>query len=719
MELPTRNEVHDMKKCRKHLLCLLLVVAVLCTMLPASMASAHPAAPDYALADEIFEGLYNTLSQRKALLSDSFRADLAARYLDTAEGVLQGSVYRTGDALFWQTQDGVTCHYSPHLYELMTGSAERPASAVADDLPEADDWSMLTMSARKSTSNEARDVYLIAPYYGLDDNFLGEGGTYDRWAGTIARFTGGKAYCLTQDSVTVDSLARALENSALVLIDSHGNTDTGVDRGHTSYICIQSGAGLTSADYAYDSAIGASHACYGGTANGGRISYFEIDGTVIARHMTKSAPNNMVWNGACYGMANSGFCGPLRSKGVSVVYGYSQAVSFGGDLCWMDTAMDALINGKTVAQAVDAARSTWGNWDYSHAICQANHWPLSWVNSTAQDAAFCGDAFPVVSSDRDLFPLNPSTVQTVRCDWKLPQVPLAVHFHVPDGVKCPDVSCFIFCRGSLPEPQGIPRCPDHSYNFIGWCLRPVADTTSRPSEIFYAGDRYSFGYDAPGDPLSFGQSDADIYALYSYLDGGAIRYTTQIPDGPFDPFDPSCLFSDMPYGTWYYNNVRYAVAAGLVNGYTDGTFRPMNTIRRSEVVSVLYRAIGSPPVSVSSDFTDVSPTSWYAPAISWAVQNGIVQGYSDNTFRPDLSVTRAQLAVFFYRYAGAASAGTAAIDSFPDRAQVPDWAARELAWAVEQGLINGSRIGTQDYLQPLNEANRAQFVAVLQRYLES
>ena len=710
-----------MKKYWKHLLCILLVGAMLCATLPVSMAADKPEAPDYALADEIFEGLYDMLGQRKSLMSDTMRAELVERYLGFADGVLHSSIHRTGNALFWQTEDGVTCHYSPHLYELMTGTEDRPTGAdlsvlSADDLPEID---KLPLPASKSTSEQARDVYLIAPYYGIDAEFQGEGGTYDRWAGIVARFTGGKAYRMTQNSVTVESLARTLENSALVFIDSHGDTDTGDEDCHTSYICIQSGAGLTSADYAFDSGIGASHACYGGTANGGRMSYYEVDGTVIARRMTKNAPNNMIWNGACFGMSSSGFCSPLRNKGVGVVYGYSNAVSFGGDLCWMDTAMDALTDGKTVAQAIDAMRSTWGSWDYSRAICQANHWSLNWVNSSAQEAVFHDDAFPVVASANDAFPADPNSVQTVRCDWKLPQIPLTARFHVPDGVKCPDVNCYVFYRGSLPEPQGTPRCTDRPYNFIGWCLRPVNDTTSRPSQIFYSGDRYSFGYDAPDDPLSFGQTDADIYALYSYSGGGKIHYTTQAPDGPDDPFDPSRLFDDMPYGTWYYNNVRYAVAEGLVNGYTDGTFRPMATLKRSEVVSVLYRAAGSPSVSINTSFVDVPPTAWDAPAISWAVQNGIAQGCTDTTFCPDLSVTRIQLAVFFYRFAGATSTSTAVLNSFPDRAQVPSWAAKELAWAVEHGLINGSRVGGQDYLQPLNEATRAQFVAILQRYLEN
>ena len=682
-----------MKNVWKFTLCLLLTVALVLSTVPVSAQ----AAPDYTLADEIFTGLYAALHSQKG----GSATRMAQRYVENATGVAPGSVIRRGDALYWQTDDGITCHFSPQLHAKTTNSV-----TVAPQEP---------LPATKSTTATGRDVYLFAPYYGLDADFEGEGGVYDTWAGTLAHVTGGKLHRCLRENATVDRLARAMEDSAVILIDSHGDTDTGDSAGVTSYICLQNGAGLTLADYAYDATLGIPHACYGGRTQDG-LSYYEVDGTTIAQHMRKEASANFIWNGICYGMATEGICTPLRQAGVGAVYGYSQAVSFDADRCWMGTVMDALTGGKSMANAMAAAKKTWGAWDYSRQICEANGWPSGWINDSAAQAASFGDAFPVLVSAQDAYPTNPDAVQAVSCDWLLPRMALTLTLSVPDGVKCPDIAGYVFDRGQLPTPAGRPRDASHDYRFVGWCRQSIPPRTSIPLEVFSPGARFSFGYDAPDDPLSFGDSSAHLYALYSYAEDGKIWYTTQVPDGPYDPYDPAAHFADMPSGTWSYDNVRYALAEALVNGYTDGTFRPEATIRRSEVVSILYRAAGSPEIADAAAFPDVAPGAWYARAVAWASAQGIVQGYTDGTFRPDLPVTRAQLAVLFCRWAGETAAQTEALTAFPDGEAVPDWAKKEMAWAVNRQLIRGSRIGASDYLLPMDCATRAQFVTILQRY---
>ena len=104
--------------------------------------------------------------------------------------------------------------------------------------------------------------------------------------------------------------------------------------------------------------------------------------------------------------------------------------------------------------------------------------------------------------------------------------------------------------------------------------------------------------------------------------------------------------------------------------------------------------------------------------MAWATAERIVQGYGDGLFHPERPVTRAQLAVFFYRWSGSPRSSADALDDFPDRDDVPEWAANALAWAVEQGLVNGNAVGGKTYLDPMNQATRAQFVAILQRFLE-
>lgn len=695
-----------MKKKQKRILCLLLTMSLIISITSIGAASTPSSQPDYTLADKIFEGLETVLHSRKALMDDETQADLVLRYLNSAEGVSQSSIRRIGNSVYWQTDDQITCHFSPYLQHLKNGTSAHLESLNAE-VPQN--------YLLKSTSS-SRDVYLIAPYYGLDNDFDGEDGLYGRWAKSLAHYTGGKAHILTQRSATVDAVARAIENGAIVLIDSHGDTDSEDGNARTSYICLQSSDGISITDFAYDSAAGISHACYGGLAYNGNVSYYEVDGTVISRHMKKKASSNLIWNGTCYGMASNGFCAPLIAKGVDSVYGYSQAVSFGADKCWLDTAMSQLTNGKSLSQAVNETKRKWGYWDYSQRICEYNAWPALWINYSAEQAASHNDSFPIVVSAKDSYPGNPNTLQNVLSDWMLPRIELTLDFCVPDGVKCPKVIGYVFYQGRLPTPAGIPRNIDQNYSFVGWSLKEITNSVSKPT-IYVPGTPFSFGFDDPSNPLSFGDHNATLFALYSYSSNGQTFYTTQVPSGPYDPYDPSALFDDMPYGTWYYNNVRYAIVNELVNGYTDHTFRPQTGIRRSEVVSILYRAAGSPDIAFTPIFDDVPETIWYADAVTWAVQNSIVEGFTDNSFRPDLPVTRAQLAAFFYRYSKDESDDISAIYSFPDCNQVPEWACKEYAWAVENHLINGNRIDGLDYLQPLNQATRAQFVAILERFI--
>ncbi len=690
-----------MKKVFRSILSLLLCVVLLGTMLPAGSA-AQPAL-DYSGADKIFAGLYATILGKKAVMNDETRADAVERYLENAEGVVPGSVRRTGNDLTWQTPEGISCRFSPYLYARMTGC--QSASSAPVELPEE--------AAIKAATASARDVYLFGPYYGLDETFDFKAGSYDTWGKALAHCTGGSFDRYTQSRATIDALAAAIEDAAVVLIDSHGETDSDW---RTSYICLQTDRGITQDDYAYDEAAGVCHAYYGG--RNGRAGFYEVDGTAISNHMEKDAPGNLLWCGICFGMATEGICKPMLDRGVGVVYGYSQEVTVGADDCWFGTAMEVLSDGGSMSDAVAAAKDTWGAWDYSPTISAFYDWPSEWTSHTLREAIDARSAFPVVASNLDAFPQDPDTLQTVKSDWILPRLEVTVALELPDGVKCRDLHGYLYDDGRLPTPLGTPRNQEHAYSFVGWSPVEVPLQTSPPTPIYGPGEEFRIGYPDDDDPLNF-REDSVLYGVYSYLEGEETFYTTQVPDGEFDPFDPSALFDDMPFGTWYYDSVRYGLAQALVNGYTDGTFRPGNTIRRSEVVSILYRAAGSPTSFDEKIFADVEPTSWYGSAVAWAAQNGIVLGYDDGSFRPDQPVTRAQLAVFFYRYACASSEDTSAIVPFPDQEKAPDWARKELSWAVTAGLVNGNSVDGKSYLQPLHTATRAQFVTILQRYLTS
>ena len=98
--------------------------------------------------------------------------------------------------------------------------------------------------------------------------------------------------------------------------------------------------------------------------------------------------------------------------------------------------------------------------------------------------------------------------------------------------------------------------------------------------------------------------------------------------------------------------VLWAVENGITNGYTDGTFRPNGECTRAQVVTFLWRAEGSPePERTDNPFTDVSPSAYYFKAVLWAVENGVTTGNSSTTFNPNGACTRAHVVTFLYRAA--------------------------------------------------------------------
>ncbi len=114
-------------------------------------------------------------------------------------------------------------------------------------------------------------------------------------------------------------------------------------------------------------------------------------------------------------------------------------------------------------------------------------------------------------------------------------------------------------------------------------------------------------------------------------------------------------FTDVAEGSWYYTYVMWAAENGLVSGYSDGTFKPNKEITRAEAVTMLYNfykyfANGGedPVVECENTFSDVSEGSWYYHYMMWAVQSGVVTGYTDGTCRPNTNCTRAVMVVLLY-----------------------------------------------------------------------
>ena len=175
-------------------------------------------------------------------------------------------------------------------------------------------------------------------------------------------------------------------------------------------------------------------------------------------------------------------------------------------------------------------------------------------------------------------------------------------------------------------------------------------------------------------------------------------------------------FTDVRESDWFYDDVVFAYENGLFSGTSDTTFSPNTSMTRAMLVTVLYRLEGQPTVNGRSGFSDVTFNSYYEDAVTWAADNGIVNGISASTFSPNANVTREQMAAILYRYAQYKKYNTAAsssLNSFSDHASVSGYAVTPLQWAVAEKLINGSA----GKLMPTGNATRAQVAAILHRFV--
>ena len=194
----------------------------------------------------------------------------------------------------------------------------------------------------------------------------------------------------------------------------------------------------------------------------------------------------------------------------------------------------------------------------------------------------------------------------------------------------------------------------------------------------------------------------------------ASQYAIVIDTHSHATVDVSDIFVDVAPDAWYKDAVQYAYDNGLMTGVSDTEFAPEATTTRAMIVSILARLEGVESAQAAG-FADVDDNDWYATAVNWAANVGVVNGYEDNTFQPNTAITREQLAAILMNYAaciGEDVSNRADLTSYTD--QPSTWAEETMQWAVAEGLISGV---TADTLQPQGAATRAQVAAILQRFL--
>lgn len=181
---------------------------------------------------------------------------------------------------------------------------------------------------------------------------------------------------------------------------------------------------------------------------------------------------------------------------------------------------------------------------------------------------------------------------------------------------------------------------------------------------------------------------------------------------------PKTPFTDVAESAWYADAVAYVYENGMMKGTSDTKFSPEQTTTRGMIVTILYRLEKEPSASAAS-FTDVASGKYYSKAVAWASANKIVTGYGDGKFGPNDTITREQMAAILYRYAsykGYDVTKTADLSKFTDASQVGVFAKAAMQWANAEGLINGT---STTKLSPKSGATRAEVATILMRFCEN
>jgi hypothetical protein len=190
------------------------------------------------------------------------------------------------------------------------------------------------------------------------------------------------------------------------------------------------------------------------------------------------------------------------------------------------------------------------------------------------------------------------------------------------------------------------------------------------------------------------------------------------PEDPDTPEQPAEPFTDVDETDWFYDEVVYVYANGLMDGVGGNRFAPDTVTNRAMLATILYRLAGEPDVSGDLPFTDVAAGQWYTDAVLWAAQNGIVNGVAEGIFAPMNTLTREQLVTMLHRYAEAEGydvSAAADLSGYPDAGKVLSYAQKAMSWAVAEGIVAGMDDGT---LNPAGNATRAQIATILMRFCE-
>ena len=287
------------------------------------------------------------------------------------------------------------------------------------------------------------------------------------------------------------------------------------------------------------------------------------------------------------------------------------------------------------------------------------------------------------------------------------------------------VKTFTCTRCSETKTEVIPPL-SHKHSYDAVVTAPTCTEKGYTTHTCACGDSY---VDTYVDALGHAWYNGKVTKEPTATETGVRTYTctrcheTKTESIPVVSVDVTQMFTDVTKN-WAYPGIQYCVTHGIMGGMGDGTFAPTGTTTRAQIVQILYNLEGTPAVSGTTPFADLT-ANWYKPAILWAYQNNVVAGTSPTTFAPYQPVTREQIAVILTQYMFHVlkmerTWTPADLSKFPDGAQVSGWAKEAMQDAVALGLINGTKASDGVvYLDPQGSAARQQVATILMNFCQN
>jgi hypothetical protein len=597
-----------MSKKLKNLLALLLTMVMLLGMLPTLAFAAdfraggierkvhvYTEAENAKLENDVFakiQSVKTTAAKRMGgieYMTESDYVSLIPQVIKTIKSsstYVDGTLQQNGNFLVWQTTVGIPCCYDPRMEAELHNTQNDPtpeeiAKVEADAAALLEDFS--SIARPNGGSPTSTNIGLIQPYWESsssysDSSFTSYSPYYKTTWQNLYGATGGSGVRYSMTNATVDNIAKTMEQCGLVIFDSHGTTDYPgsnedyTSRANSSYLCLTTNSGVTSTDTAaHTGTYGTYYDCMKGSG------YAYVNGQCIANHMTSNAPHSMLYMGICLGMATDRMFAPLRAKGVEVVYGYSQSVSFKGELKSIQSIMGYIQDGMEAGAAIEQSQTDLGcQWDpaypsYTEAQAKSNKiafpvvassedtypghgnvdcvltaystWKLFGQNYTVTATSnntnygtVSVDGYTITASPKtgyyaagytvtsgtatvtqngNIFTVNPSSDCTVKINFAA-KTKATVNY-LANGASAGTVSSYVGDAVTLPTTAPT----EGDYTFLGWVENTVAETTTKPT------------YYKPGASYTVPSANVTLYALYTRSDvdpSGSTVY--QLAEGP-------------------------------------------------------------------------------------------------------------------------------------------------------------------------------------------